>query len=431
MRGPAKDRTHGSSKNVDRDRGDSLEGRNEKVNASQKSQKSKNMLEPSGLEIIEPVKKLMPYVEVPPLRTKPIQGGRPKAPEVVPAQPTATKNARALKEARKGLITGIIKEIFSIPHPMKLQDLAIVSPAARQEAINLLKQGKWARSNSGEMEGLQGALLQTLEDVMTDLGQDSLSYLTELSAIYSQIDATSQAVEGPSYLAPSQRATVEDVTEEEEKQERESNEVVEVLLQDLPVPMCYESDGSGEVPEGGLIIPDAVEVFLAEHGGAEVKGMVTATDSEKIRVFFPVVNHARREECIFDEGSQVCSASEAAARNLGISWDPDLTIGLQSSNRTMARTLGLARNVPIVCGEGVVAYVQLHIVRDAAYKVLLGRPFLSVMSAQSTNHIDGSHMMTFTDPNSGRRVVVPSFPRGEVPEMFRKDMGTSFRASMI
>ena len=159
--------------------------------------------------------------------------------------------------------------------------------------------------------------------------------------------------------------------------------------------------------------------------------MVTASESEKIRVFFPIVNNARREECIFDEGSQVCSASEAAARTLGISWDPDLTIGLQSSNRTTARTLGLARNVPIQCGDGVVAYVQLHIVRDAAYKLLLGRPFLSIMSAQSSNRPDGSHTMTFTDPNSGRRVVVPSFPWGEIPEMYREELSTSFRASRI
>ncbi|KAJ2932093.1 hypothetical protein H1R20_g4998, partial [Candolleomyces eurysporus] len=179
---------------------------------------------------------------------------------------------------------------------MKLEDLAMVSPIARQEAIDLLKKGKWDRSKSGQTEELRGALLQELEDTMTDLGQDSLSYLNALSKIYSQVNA----------------ATVEDVTEEEE--EKPSEEVVEVLLQDLPVPLCYKLDGSGEVPAGGLIIPDAVEVFLSEHHKAEVKGMVTATESEKIRVFFPVVNHARREECIFDEGSQASSLRTAPRR---------------------------------------------------------------------------------------------------------------------
>ena len=136
---------------------------------------------------------------------------------------------------------------------------------------------------------------------------------------------------------------------------------------------------------------------------------------------------APREVC----GSQVCSASEKAVQHLGISWDPDLTIGLQSSNRTTARTLGLARNVPINCGNGVIAYVQLHVVRDAAYKLLLGRPFLSVMSAQSSNHPDGSHTITLTDPNTLSRVVVPSHPRGEIPEQYREELKTSFRTSRI
>ena len=428
MRGLEKDRNPGSSENVDKERGDSLEGRTNKVNETHKRQKPKNMLEPRGLEVVEPAKKLMPYVEVPPLRTRPISGGKIKVPEKTPVQAPMVRSSHALKQARKELISGIIKEIFSIPHPVKFEDLAMVSPVARQEAIDLLKKGKWNRDQSGGLESLKSALLQELEETMVDLGLDTLGYLTALSEIYSQVSET-----------PGRTGKVDEVAPPQDNEEKESvkvecspsEDVLEVLLQDLPVPAFYESDGSGEVPQGGLIIPDAVEIFLSEHQGADVKGMVTASESEKIRVFFPIVNNARREECIFDEGSQVCSASEAAARTLGISWDPDLTIGLQSSNRTTARTLGLARNVPIQCGDGVVAYVQLHIVRDAAYKLLLGRPFLSIMSAQSSNRPDGSHTMTFTDPNSGRRVVVPSFPRGEIPEMYREELSTSFRASRI
>ena len=290
-----------------------------------------------------PPGRLMPYVDVPPLRTAPIQGGRTLAPTKAPAETPVVRNAQALKQARKELIAGIIKEILSMPHPMRFDDLAMVSPVARQEAIDLLKKGKWSRAD-GKIVGLKGALLQELEDTMKDLGQDSLVYLTTLSEIYSQVETARQERASGETKTSSRRTTVEDVPEGEEEKE----EIVEVLLQDLPVPMCYESDGSGGVPRGGLIIPDAVETFLAEHSKAEVKGVVTVTKSEKIWVFFPIVNHARREECIFDEGSQVCSASEAAARILGISWDPDLTIGLQSSNRTTARTLGLARNVPMM-----------------------------------------------------------------------------------
>ena len=143
MRGLEKDRNPGSSENVDKERGDSLEGRTNKVNETHKRQKPKNMLEPRGLEVVEPAKKLMPYVEVPPLWTRPISGGKIKVPEKTPVQAPVVRSSHALKQARKELISGIIKEIFSIPHPVKFEDLAMVSPVARQEAIDLLKKGKW------------------------------------------------------------------------------------------------------------------------------------------------------------------------------------------------------------------------------------------------------------------------------------------------
>jgi hypothetical protein len=425
LRGSEKDGNPSSTKYVDKERGDSLEGRTNRVNDG-KLENHKNMLEPRGLEVFEPTKRLMPYVEVPPLRTRPIPGGKVLVPEKAPVKTLAPRDAKAMKQARKELISGILKEIFSIPHPMKFEDLALVSPMARQEAIDLLKQGKWGRSKSGGMDSLRGALMQELEDTMLELGQGSTLFVTTLGEIMAQTESVNTEGSETTNVVPPEEPTGS--TPETPQKEVA---LMEVLLQDLPALGSFEADGTGNVPQGGLVIPDAVEIYLAEHQGVEVNGLVTATDSEKIRVFYPTVNNARREECIFDEGSQVCSASEAAAKNLGISWDPDVTIGLQSSNRTTARTLGLARNVPIRCGDGVTAYVQLHIVRDAAYKLLLGRPFLSVMSAQSHNHTDGSHKMTLSDPNTGRRVVVPSFARGEIPVAWKDELNTSFQASRI
>ncbi|RXW13790.1 hypothetical protein EST38_g12068 [Candolleomyces aberdarensis] len=127
---------------------------------------------------------------------KPIQGGKNLVPEKMPAEAPAGRSAQALKQARKELIMGIIKEILSVPYPMKLEDLAMVSPLARQEAIDLLKKGKWDHSKSGTTEELKGALLQELEDTMADLSQDSLSYLNVLSEIYSQVDAAEEIENG-------------------------------------------------------------------------------------------------------------------------------------------------------------------------------------------------------------------------------------------
>ena len=420
MRGPEKDRTPASSRNVDKGRGNSLEGRASKVNNVQKNQKSKNTLGPSGLEIMESARRPLPYVEVPPLRTNPISGGRMPAPE----RNQRAKSTSDAKKARKDLVISIVREIFSLPHPVRFTDLLKLSPVAKQAASEMLRQNRIRATKDGLVANLQEACYEKLMEVNSQLGLSEDTLLEDVSSIFSQEDSRvdSDSVAEVSSGAVEQ-ATCEDTTE--------GSEVVEVLLQDLPIPDYYSSDGSGVVPAGGIVVPDPVEAFLMENGGTQVRGNVTASESEKIRVFYPQVNNARREECIFDEGSQVCSASEAAAQALGIAWDPDLTIGLQSSNRTTARTLGLARNVPINCGNDVIAYVQLHIVRDAAYKLLLGRPFLSVMSAQSNNNPDGRHTMTLTDPNSSNRIVIPSFPRGEIPEQYKEELQASFRTLRI
>ncbi|KAF5320012.1 hypothetical protein D9611_011097 [Ephemerocybe angulata] len=278
-----------------------------------------------------------------------------------------------------------------------------MSPRARALATDLLKRNKLTKRGDGTLPFME-SMVEELEATTHALGLPAESVEADLQTVLAQ---TSTPVEG-----------VLDVP-------------VEVFVQDLVMPMHYLSTGSKDVPSGGLVCPDPIEMFLLENSGVEVKGLVAAASSAKIRTFFPVVNRCREEEAIVDEGSQVCSASEATALALGISWDPTLRIGLQSSNKTTATTLGLARNVPIHCGNGVVAYVQLHVVKNPAYKLLLGRPFLSAMSGISASRPDDSHTLTLTDPNNGNQVTIPTYPRGEVPNQYKDKLAMSFRTSMI
>jgi hypothetical protein len=358
-----------------------------------------NTLGPSGLEIMESARRPLPYVEVPPFRTKPVSGDRVPAPE----RNQRAKSASDAKRARKDLVISIVREIFSLPHPVHFTDLLKLSPVAKQAASEMLRQNRIRATRDGLVTNLQEACYEKLMEVNSQLGLSEDTLLDDVSLIFSQedskveVDSVTELSSGAVEQAPC-------------KDKTDGSEIVEVLLQDLPIPDYYSSDGSGVVPAGGIVVPDPVEAILMENGGTQVRGNMTALESKRIRVFYPQVNNAQREECIFDKGSQVCSASESAAQALGITWDPNLTIGLQSSNHTTACTLGLARNVPINCGNDVIAYVQLHIVWDAAYKLLLGQPFLSVMSAQFNNTLDRRHTMTLTDPNSLNRILIPSFP---------------------
>ena len=67
------------------------------------------------------------------------------------------------------------------------------------------------------------------------------------------------------------------------------------------------------------------------------------------------------------------SMSKAVAVELEITWNPDITVQMQSANRTLEQMLGLSKNVPFLFGH-ITVYLQVHVIEKPAYKVLLGRP---------------------------------------------------------
>ncbi|KAF9536959.1 hypothetical protein CPC08DRAFT_651910, partial [Agrocybe pediades] len=114
--------------------------------------------------------------------------------------------------------------------------------------------------------------------------------------------------------------------------------------------------------------------FLQFHqaGGEIPTSLYTGRESEKLRSVFPKINGVDKEEAIMDSGSQIVSMAESVATKMGLFWDPQITINMQSANKSIDRTLGLAKNVPFQFGE-VTVYLQVHILRNPAYTILLGR----------------------------------------------------------
>lgn len=117
-----------------------------------------------------------------------------------------------------------------------------------------------------------------------------------------------------------------------------------------------------------------------------------------------------------DGGSQIISMAEQTTLELGIIWDPDIRIHMQSANRQLEMTLGLARNIPFVFG-GISVYLQVHVIAKPAYKILLGRPFDVLTESLIQNTANGGQVITITDPNTGERVSIPTFPRGVPPQL--------------
>jgi len=117
-------------------------------------------------------------------------------------------------------------------------------------------------------------------------------------------------------------------------------------------------------------------------------------------------------ECIIDPGSQVIAMSEAVCHNLGISYDPDITLKMQSANGEIDRTLGLARNVPCHIGK-ITLYLQIHVIRSPAYDILLGRPFDVLTESIVKNYSNEDQTITIRDPNTSKCATIPTIPRGK------------------
>lgn len=207
-------------------------------------------------------------------------------------------------------------------------------------------------------------------------------------------------------------------------QEEDDRSLVET--KDLPVSAFMTmAEVSDEIPEGSIVASDPVIQYLLEHENADSKDLVVAKPSESLRALHMKINHMGQEECVHDDGSEIVSMARTVAIAKGLTWDPLLSCTMGGSTNHHERTLGIARNVNMTTG-GVVAYLQVHILENPPYKVLLGRPFDALMKSVVRTREDGSSEIELTDPNTGKVAVVPTYKRGKGPEEIQRQNFQSF-----
>jgi hypothetical protein len=159
--------------------------------------------------------------------------------------------------------------------------------------------------------------------------------------------------------------------------------------------------------------------------GEKPKTVVVAAESHALRTVYPLINGVGEVESLLDPGSQIVSMSREVARMLQIPWDPDIIVHMESANKSLEKTLGLAKNVPFVFGP-ITVYLQVHVIEKVAYKVLLGRPFDTITESEVKNSKDGSQSLTLTDLNTGERCVMHTHERGKPPTVLQKPVKQDF-----
>lgn len=193
----------------------------------------------------------------------------------------------------------------------------------------------------------------------------------------------------------------------------------EVITTTVELPSCAHS----KVPIGSYVQIDArLEVYqsLPEKGRSDV--IFAGEPSATLRTVWPNINNNGPDESILDSGSQIVSMSKDCARDRGASYDPTVTIRMQSANNQVNSTLGLARNIPFDFA-GITVYLQCHISDTGAFRVLLGRPFDTLCESTYTNDRHGNQEVTITCPNTGNKVTMHTYARGVIPEHVRSHPG--------
>jgi hypothetical protein len=188
----------------------------------------------------------------------------------------------------------------------------------------------------------------------------------------------------------------------------DTSEAMETISAERLPGATYEilAQDTNGMAKGSVVVSDPVmQYFSALKPGEKPKTVVVAAESHALRCVYPLINGVGEVESLLDPGSQIVSMSKEVAMTLQVPWDPDIIVHMESANKSLEKTLGLAKNVPFVFGP-ITVYLQVHVVRNAAYRVLLGRPFDTITESEVKNSKDGSQSLTLTDLNTGERCVL-------------------------
>ena len=96
---------------------------------------------------------------------------------------------------------------------------------------------------------------------------------------------------------------------------------------------------------------------------------------------------------------------------LALHYDPTIKLHMMSTNGGVNQSLGLARNVPFVVGD-ITVYLQVHILHNLAYDILLSWPFDVLTQSIVRNFADESQTIMIIDPNTGCKATILTIPRG-------------------
>lgn len=154
--------------------------------------------------------------------------------------------------------------------------------------------------------------------------------------------------------------------------------------------------------------PDSSYILRYENpNGPDEEVLLTGSSIEKLRVIYPNIED-EKVECVLDGGSEIIAMNKGLWQKLGIHLRPDHKITMESANSQHDTTTGLIEDLKFNIG-GLEIYLKVHVVENAPFEILMGRPFFRLTGCITKDYTTGDQDLTLTCPNTGRIITVPTF----------------------
>lgn len=160
-----------------------------------------------------------------------------------------------------------------------------------------------------------------------------------------------------------------------------------------------------------------IESFL--HAHPDRYSGIVAEHSLPLRVVYPEIGRNVRPECILDYGAQIVAMRRDIWESLDLPLHSQKIMVMQSANNTHNHTLGVVEDVEVRFGP-ILLRLQVQVVDDAPFEVLLGRPFYALASCVTRDVPTGESTIELTDPNSGEVAMFVTHPRRQKPRVGRE-----------
>ncbi|PPQ79753.1 LOW QUALITY PROTEIN: hypothetical protein CVT25_003315 [Psilocybe cyanescens] len=139
-------------------------------------------------------------------------------------------------------------------------------------------------------------------------------------------------------------------------------------------------------------------------------GLVVAKHVEDLHATEVLLEGRITVEALMDDGCQIVALQRNLWERLGLPIRSDHQMQMVSANATTSQTVGLLHNLKITIG-GYEFYLQVQVVDDAPYEMLLGRTLLTLTQASIQHFSNGDSHITLIDPNTCTVITVPTRTR--------------------